>query len=631
MRLGRKSSGMGLVLALTLAGCGATPQHLGSSHSIALTSLTIGKTTPSAFHNTGGHTVSLSMMEFLSPTLGFGFAQSGTHLFPVTTQDGGKNWNSLSVPQNIFPQLFDMTTPTEGFMTGCSSTDCQPGSTTTLLRTTDGGQSWQTVFQVPAHGSIQSIDFLSATTGWTIQSLSQPSMSSQIAFTQNSGKNWAPVSTPSSLFPGMTVIDFLNSHIGWLLSGGEPGAGSQSKTLYYTTNGGHTWAVIARSAQMGGGSSGSSSATTLSTGGYVEDLHFVTAHVGFMATDRGGIYRTIDGGHRWTPVFSHQFSPGNDMVPSLDFLSKNQGKILIQNFGISQLWATQNGGANWQDVYPPVAPNLGNVSFATPSIGVGLGASSMQEAGSTPLITTDGGNTWNPVAAPVGLHGLTWSNSHTLWGIAANGALYRSLDRGSHFRAVSLPNGATALRIAMASTMHGVLITRSSITPRVWTTNDGGIHWTLYHVPFAPSRMVAAGQDAYWAVGTNLSTLKSIHRYEQQHGSNPKAVKIYAMKHPLVPYLYHFRHGQWSQASLPQKGFPLGLRFLGTQFGYFWTRHNLMITTNGGKSWTRNVLPHGIGVTSIWFASPRVGWLTSNNGAPLYHTTNGGVTWISGP
>ena len=492
------------------------------------------------------------------------------------------------------------------------------------MQTTDGGQSWHAVFQVPANGSIQSIDFLSATTGWKIQSLSQPCLSSQISFTQNGGKNWTPVSAPSSLFPGMTGIDFLNAHIGWLLSGGEPGAGAQSKTLYYTANGGHTWAVIARSAQMG---RGSSSADTLSIGGYVADLHFVTAHVGYMATDRGGIYRTIDGGHHWTPVFSHQFPPGNEMVPSLDFLSKNQGKILVENLGTFQLWTTENGGAKWRDVYPPLAPNLGNVAFATPSIGVGLGASSMQAPVSTPLITTDGGNTWNSVTAPVGLHGLTWSNSHTLWGIAADGDLYRSVDQGSHFQAMPIPNGAKASRIAMASSMQGVLITRSNTTPRVWTTADGGIHWTLSHVPFAPWSMVEVAKDAYWAVGTSLSTLRLV---EQQHESNPGAVEIYDMKHPLVPYLYHFRHGQWSKASLSQQGFPLGLRFLDAKFGYFWTSHNLMTTTDGGKSWTRNVIPHGIGVTSIWFVSPRLGWLTSDNGTPLYHTTNGGGTWIGG-
>ena len=377
-------------------------------------------------------------MEFLSHTIGFGLAQSGTHWSPVATHDGGKDWIPLNVPQNIFPQLLDMATPTQGFMTGCSSTSCQLGGQTNILQTTDGGQTWHVVFKVPANGSIQSIDFLSPTTGWMIQSVGRNPMSSQISFSQDGGKSWVPVTTPSSLFPGMTVIDFLNAHVGWLLSGGEPGAGAQMKTLYSTINGGRTWTIIAHTAQMG---SGSSPADALSMGGYVEDLHFVTAHDGYLATDRGGVYRTVDGGYHWTPVFGHQFPPGNDMIPNLDFLSENQGKILVQNFGISQLWATQNGGASWQDIYPPLTPNLGRVSFATPLLGVGFGSSSIPGAASTLLITTDGGSTWRAVAAPdpVGLHGLAWSNSHTLWGIAANGDLYRSLDRGNNFQVVPLP------------------------------------------------------------------------------------------------------------------------------------------------------------------------------------------------
>lgn len=220
--MGRKSSGIGLMLALAMAGCGVAPQHL-ASHSLAITSLTIGKTSPSVFHNAGGNSVSLSTVEFLSPTIGFGLAQSGTHWSPVATHDGGKDWIPLNVPQNISPQLLDMATPTQGFMTGCSSTSCQLGGQTNILHTADGGQTWHVVFTVPANGSIQSIDFLSPTTGWMIQSVGRNRMSSQISFTQDGGKSWVSVTTPSSLFPGMTVMDFLNAHVGWLLSGGEPG------------------------------------------------------------------------------------------------------------------------------------------------------------------------------------------------------------------------------------------------------------------------------------------------------------------------------------------------------------------------------------------------------------------------
>ena len=194
----------------------------------------------------------------------------------------------------------------------------------------------------------------------------------------------------------------------------------------------------------------------------------------------------------------------------------------------------------------------------------------------------------------------------------------------------TLPKGAKASRIAMASSTQGVLITQSIPISRVWTTANGGMNWTAYQVPFVPLNMVLAGHGAYWAIGTSRSAWRLVHRYEQQHGNNPKAVKIYDLKHPLHPYLYHFSHGQWSKALLPQTGFPLGLRFLGSQFGYFWTSHNLVTTTNGGKTWTRHLIPPGTGVTSIWFMSSRLGWLTSDNGAPLYHTTDGGATWVSG-
>ena len=134
-----------------------------------------------------------------------------------------------------------------------------------------------------------------------------------------------------------------------------------------------------------------------------------------------------------------------------------------------------------------------------------------------------------------------------------------------------------------------------------------------------------------WAIGTSRSTLSALHRYQQHHGNNPKQMKIYQMAHPLIPSLYHWAGGQWSKFLLPHGTVPSGLRFVGSQFGYYWTGHHITMTNNGGKSWTRERLPFSLSITSVWFISPRIGWLTSSNGAILYHTINGGLTWTDSP
>lgn len=79
-------------LVQTMVGCGTSPQDPAASHPIKSTALTITKTTQSVVKNSGHGTFALSHVQFLSSTLGFGLARSGSHLMPITTHDGGKSW-----------------------------------------------------------------------------------------------------------------------------------------------------------------------------------------------------------------------------------------------------------------------------------------------------------------------------------------------------------------------------------------------------------------------------------------------------------------------------------------------------------------------------------------------------------
>lgn len=113
-----------------------------------------------------------------------------------------------------------------------------------FLRTTDGGDSWQTfeIFNVP-EGQLESLQFLNKDVGYLTITSHPTTLSGATFKTVDGGLTWRTVLAPPAVFPNSISLwghYFLNEDLGVVL-GGECGG---PQYFYKTTNGGINWTLF---------------------------------------------------------------------------------------------------------------------------------------------------------------------------------------------------------------------------------------------------------------------------------------------------------------------------------------------------------------------------------------------------
>ena len=209
---------------------------------------------------------------FVNEQIGFITGARGTIL---KTEDRGKTWNRKIVrsesnqqggrARGIRASLMgiQMITEKTGFIVGTENT---------ILKTTDGGETWvgssERVRVGETRNNLENILFVSPTTGWIIGSFGT------LLYTTDSGKTWEKRNAgfDNNLFG----IHFSDEKIGWICG--------QEGLILHTNDGGKTWKQQKTDS--------------------IDNLHdivFVDKTVGWAAGEYGTILHTTDGGKTWTP------------------------------------------------------------------------------------------------------------------------------------------------------------------------------------------------------------------------------------------------------------------------------------------------------------------------------------------
>jgi photosystem II stability/assembly factor-like uncharacterized protein len=529
-------------------------------------------------------------VQFLSSTVGYAWATDGTSVQLMSTTDGGHVWNRVEAAPGITG--WDAVSSHVIWMTACQTAACTIPRV--LERTSDGGTVWHPVPLPLASATVDQIDFISREVGWVEES--RPSNLSPLGhpalyYTADGGQTWTHEALPAPSFGLFTdTVDLATPRTGWLLAGSQPAAGTQEKTLYYTTDAGQSWTAIARSGSH-----------TLPAMGYNAALTFATSRVGYLALARGPLMRTIDGGYHWAPVAASPLQPeaGSPMT-GLSFLNATTGYAMDG----SRIWETTDGGVRWTPLGPRLQP-IGAVSFGSSAQGLAVGF-----AGNfTGLLRTqDGGRVWAPVGNPATIwQTVHMVDTHTVWGIqytgAARPALVVSRTGGRYFRTVALPTGDTVAALGLTSSQAGYVVVVNHGQRALLRTTDGGTGWHKKSVPFAPYQFTQSASRDLWAIGMT----------------------------DITPELFHSNDGgtTWSAYNIPQAVanpvIPQGLAFVTPRVGYFWTPTALYVTHNGGTSWQQETAPNNVTIDGIDLQASGQGWLTTTGG--LYQTVDGGRTW----
>ncbi len=308
--------------------------------------------------------------------------------------------------------------------------------TTIILHTVDGGNHWTNVtppYSIVAMPQSFVATFKDAQHAWVAYEPKIGDSTFTILRTANGGVSWqkSTVSTISGF--GISSLTFNGNLNGWILVGdnGGPGAGSESFALFSTTNGGASWTRL----------------PDIRTTDQAVRASFVDAQNGYLTY--GGPYVaphmsvTHNGGRSWREmVLPVMNGVSGSIVTTSPVFFGSTGFLPVAVQGNTtgfEIYTSHNNGATWH------ASNsflmLGNNNIGQGGVGDLYIVNPTQfyvtnQQGQT-LMSTDGGVHWYKLPGTVGLGvtSLSFINAQQGWA-AGNGLLHTS-DGGNTWHKVN--------------------------------------------------------------------------------------------------------------------------------------------------------------------------------------------------
>ncbi len=290
-----------------------------------------------------------------------------------------------------------------------------------VLRTTDGGSTWQVVTPSGAPRGSFSLASVNANRAWLAVG-SRAADRTVVYATQDGGANWSRAVIRR---PGLPQLDYLGGSTGFLLLHQSRSGWNEGISLLRTTDGGATWRLVNAARPHDG--------STLS-GGQKSGVSFADLSNGWIAGSWGGNSVMLD--------------------------------------------ATDDGGATWTKQHLPAPPGIttvkGPVVTAPPRF---FG----EESGVLPVLlfpqgmvfyrTNDGGTHWVP-GAPIEQGQYSIASADDIF--ATDGqSIYRSTDGGAHWKAIQLTQTVPTDSLDFLGSSMGW----ASGGGKLLQTTDGGSTW----------------------------------------------------------------------------------------------------------------------------------------------------------
>ncbi|MCX8105765.1 MAG: YCF48-related protein [Ignavibacterium album] len=468
------------------------------------------------FAQNSNTSVTLWDVDFINADTGFVVGASGTILY---TTNGGNTWTLSNYGITTLYKVH-FVNDTVGYIGTASAT------TGRLLKTTDGGASWQNITAniTGLDGTVRGIHFVDLNTGWISNS------TGKIYKTTDGGATGNIVYNIGSTTTTIYEVKFVDANNGFAIT--------TNGRVLTTTDGGNNWNLIQTAASRNlyglgilgvqsyysttpvlvGGDAGTilisqdngitwNLKTNAVTFQQLQRASFPTQNTGFVVGGSittgntfGDILKTTDGGENWVKL---SIDPGNRTY-SVFFLDENTGFIGSQ--GPTGVYKTTDGGNNWTQLNTNtgVASSIVyDIKFYNQNLGFAMYGSGQVAR------TTDGGNTWTPVSAAWGSaagYEIFIVDSSVIYICGAGGRISKSTNAGLTFTQLPSLGTTTLYSMYFFSADTGYVVGSSG---KIFYTTNGStfseilspLLTTLYKINFYNDTLGwigASGGDLYY-------------------------------------------------------------------------------------------------------------------------------------
>jgi photosystem II stability/assembly factor-like uncharacterized protein len=245
------------------------------------------------------------------------------------------------------------------------------------------------------------------------------------------------------------------------------------------------------------------------------------------------------------------------------------------------------------------------------------------------LKSTDGGQTWKKQRTPTQspLVQIQFIDTNKGWALGEDGQMLRTTDGGDHWQAKGIRAKGWLHSLHFADSLNGWVVGEEG---QAYRSSDGGITWQ------------SRGASVLSAIGNladRIATFRAIRFIDSRIGFI--AASVVPKKEGHVPnqgFLLSSRDrgASWSTIVVPGESGILSAQFLSS--AEVWVvaglGEKLFHTLDGGKTWI-GVQPVSDGgmVTLVYFVDRKLGWCVVSYGMSsdeLFYTIDGGDTWTKG-
>jgi photosystem II stability/assembly factor-like uncharacterized protein len=274
----------------------------------------------------------------------------GDNSLILKSTDAGETWNPKVIDFKMNLNDFQFVGDSIVYAIGDADFENGESRVSILIKSVDDGETWDSIASFPRQ-VMMTLSFLDTNTGIVAGY-------SGIYRTSNSGKTWNSV-WDISRFPDWVIepqqIIFANSQVGFAVGGGGPLHGSSKNLLLKTNDSGLKWDTLSSFKQ------------------YLTSIYFINADTGFVGTEPGILYKTVNGGISWREMEITEFW---NRISSIQFISDKIGFVVGHHRAMTGGWyptsffisKTTDSGETWNTFNSP-GISLNSIYFVNDTTG----------------------------------------------------------------------------------------------------------------------------------------------------------------------------------------------------------------------------------------------------------------------